>query len=96
MQVRKVLNFEKIRPKLYKTIAYKETSALHMFRLPKVMAHTGAMAQSLRRTEKTLHKLAIAVSMCKAMNHEKLKLIVLLCKAELSKGYRDLFNGVVA
>lgn len=37
-----------------------------MFRLPKATVHTGAMAQGLGRTEKTLHKLAIAVSVCKA------------------------------
>lgn len=35
MQVSKVPNFEKIKPKLYKTGAYKETSALHIFRLLK-------------------------------------------------------------
>lgn len=53
-----------------------------MFRLPKATAHTGAMVQSLGRTEKTLHKLAIAVSVCKAMNHEKLK--PLFCFAKQS------------
>lgn len=85
IQVSKVPSFEKIRPKLFKTVAYEETSALHVFRLPKLMAHAGVLAQRTEeRTGKTLHKLLTAVTAGKAMNRERLNLVISLCKAELS------------
>lgn len=53
---RKLVNFKQIRPKVCKTVAYKEISALYVLRPSKLMAVTRVKALTPGRINKTLYK----------------------------------------